>query len=104
MDKDWTPKRNSRFDRFWFCIEDPFELSHNLGRVADRDSLFTLRGEFMRAAKVLEEKGDLAAVCEQFEPPPPAAVVAPANGASTPAGAGSYTLEPAPLHVVLPQI
>lgn len=35
--KDWTPRRNSRHDRYWWCIEDPFELTHNLGRVADRD-------------------------------------------------------------------
>lgn len=36
-DKEWTTKHNTRRDRFWWCIEDPFELSHNLGRVADRD-------------------------------------------------------------------
>ena len=55
VEKEWTTKHNTRKDRFWWCIEDPFELTHNLGRVADRDSLFCMRGEFMRAAKLLDK-------------------------------------------------
>jgi DNA polymerase sigma len=54
-EKEWTPKSNSRRDRYWWCIEDPFEASHNLGRVADKDSLYTMRGEFIRAYKALLE-------------------------------------------------
>ena len=32
-EKEWTSKNNSRTDRFWWCIEDPFELDHDLGSV-----------------------------------------------------------------------
>ncbi|KAF9554817.1 hypothetical protein BGW38_009288, partial [Lunasporangiospora selenospora] len=45
-------------NRYLFCIEDPFELDHNVGRPVDRYSLFTIRGEFMRAAKILSRNGD----------------------------------------------
>ena len=71
---------------FW-CIEDPFEVTHNLGRVADKDrsdclssfavlletkcvlcSLFTMRGEFMRASKMLMQGQSFMSVCERFAP------------------------------------
>lgn len=72
-DKEWTAKQNSRRDRYWWCIEDPFELTHNLGRVADRDSLYTMRGEFIRAYKLLNRGGHqshqaLVKACDKFEP------------------------------------
>ena len=65
VDKEWTASSNTRRDRFWLCIEDPFELSHNLGRVADRDSLYTMRGEFMRAFRAMKD-GNLDSACEKF--------------------------------------
>lgn len=65
-EKEWT--RNTKTDRYFWCIEDPFETTHNLGRVADRDSLFTMRGEFMRASKMLTDHKSFAAVCERFNP------------------------------------
>ncbi|KAK9729517.1 hypothetical protein K7432_000202 [Basidiobolus ranarum] len=40
-------------DRYWVCIEDPFEITHNLGRPVSKNSLYTIRGEFMRAANIL---------------------------------------------------
>lgn len=39
--------------RTLFCIEDPFEVTHNLGRMVGRDALHTIRGEFMRAWRIL---------------------------------------------------
>jgi hypothetical protein len=36
--KEWTLKQNTRHNRYWLCIEDPFETTHNLGRVADRNT------------------------------------------------------------------
>jgi hypothetical protein len=53
-----------RTQRYWVCIEDPFEVSHNLGRpvgtfpcrifvIVGRDSLYFIRGEFLQAASVL---------------------------------------------------
>jgi len=78
-DKEWTASSNTRRDRFWLCIEDPFELSHNLGRVADRDSLYTMRGEFMRAVRAIKD-GNIAAACDEF--------VEPAGGGGVGGGGG----------------
>ncbi|KAK9147643.1 hypothetical protein Scep_006400 [Stephania cephalantha] len=51
-EKDWT-RRVGR-DRHLICIEDPFELSHDLGRVVDKHSIRVLREEFERAANILQ--------------------------------------------------
>lgn len=37
------------------CIEDPFELSHDLGRTVDRQTSGVLRKEFLRAATLLRD-------------------------------------------------
>ena len=36
------------------CIEDPFEISHDLGRVVDKYSIKVLREEFERAAEIMQ--------------------------------------------------
>lgn len=50
--KDWTRRIGN--DRHLICIEDPFELSHDLGRVVDKYSIRVLREEFERAAEILQ--------------------------------------------------
>ncbi|KAL6601815.1 hypothetical protein U3516DRAFT_471181, partial [Neocallimastix sp. 'constans'] len=62
-EKKWTRehqfeinKSNSVKDRYWFCVEDPFEITHNLGRPVDRKSLFRIRGEFLKAVKIINNK------------------------------------------------
>jgi DNA polymerase sigma len=52
-DKDWT-KRVGR-DRHLLCVEDPFLLSHDLGRTVDRQSKDVMRKEFFRAATILRD-------------------------------------------------
>lgn len=37
------------------CIEDPFELSHDLGRTVDRQTRAVLHKEFTRAATLLRD-------------------------------------------------
>ncbi|PIA49787.1 hypothetical protein AQUCO_01300489v1 [Aquilegia coerulea] len=49
--KDWTRRIGN--DRHLICIEDPFEISHDLGRVVDKYSIKTLREEFERAANIM---------------------------------------------------
>eukprot|EP00245_Coleochaete_scutata_P003226 TRINITY_DN14662_c0_g2_i3.p1 TRINITY_DN14662_c0_g2~~TRINITY_DN14662_c0_g2_i3.p1 ORF type:complete len:1149 (-),score=216.24 TRINITY_DN14662_c0_g2_i3:878-4324(-) len=44
--KDWTRRVGN--ERHLICIEDPFEVSHDLGRVVDRNSIRILRDEFHR--------------------------------------------------------
>ncbi|KAK6920225.1 PAP/25A-associated [Dillenia turbinata] len=40
--------------RHLICIEDPFDTSHNLGRVVDGNSIRVLREEFERAAHIMQ--------------------------------------------------
>lgn len=40
------------------CIEDPFELSHDLGRTVDRQTRAVLHKEFTRAATLLRDADD----------------------------------------------
>ncbi|KZV57619.1 hypothetical protein F511_03079 [Dorcoceras hygrometricum] len=50
--KDWTRRVGN--DRHLICIEDPFEVSHDLGRVVDKYSIRVLREEFERAAHIMQ--------------------------------------------------
>ncbi|XP_038972328.1 UTP:RNA uridylyltransferase 1 isoform X2 [Phoenix dactylifera] len=50
--KDWTRRIGN--DRHLICIEDPFETSHDLGRIVDKHSIKILREEFERAADILQ--------------------------------------------------
>jgi len=52
-DKEWT-KRVGR-DRHLLCVEDPFLLSHDLGRTVDRQSKDVMRKEFFRAATIMRD-------------------------------------------------
>ena len=40
------------------CIEDPFELTHDLGRTVDRQTRAVLHKEFTRAATLLRDADD----------------------------------------------
>ena len=40
------------------CIEDPFEVSHDLGRTVDRQTRAVLHKEFTRAATLLRDAED----------------------------------------------
>ncbi|RRT52557.1 hypothetical protein B296_00007176 [Ensete ventricosum] len=62
--KDWTRRVGN--DRHLLCIEDPFDTSHDLGRVVDRRSIKILREEFERAAHILQYDPNLCVTL--FEP------------------------------------
>lgn len=53
-EKDWTRRIGN--DRHLICIEDPFEVSHDLGRVVDKRSIRVLREEFERAAGIMQHE------------------------------------------------
>lgn len=55
-EKDWTRRKGN--DRHLICIEDPFEISHDLGRVVDKFSIKVLREEFERAAYIMQYDPD----------------------------------------------
>jgi hypothetical protein len=56
QEKRWTTRVGN--DRHLVCIEDPFEVSHDLGRVVDRQTIRILREEMERAAVVLQHDDD----------------------------------------------
>ncbi|KVH91189.1 UTP:RNA uridylyltransferase 1 [Cynara cardunculus var. scolymus] len=62
--KDWTRRIGN--DRHLICIEDPFEVSHDLGRVVDKRSIRVLREEFERAAEIMQH--DPNPCVKLFEP------------------------------------
>ncbi|OLL26113.1 Poly(A) RNA polymerase protein cid1 [Neolecta irregularis DAH-3] len=62
-DKGWTHAvhhqglyDNTIKDRYILAIEDPFEITHNVGRTVTQSALYELRGEFMRAARIFSTK------------------------------------------------
>ena len=65
-EKDWTMRHGS--ERHLVCIEDPFELSHDLGRTIDKISVVPLRREIERAARILASEMDpLPLLFQQIE-------------------------------------
>ena len=60
-----------------FCIEDPFEHAHDLGRTVGPDGAHLLRREFQRADAVFAGAADVVHdLFERFEPPEPLSPVA----------------------------
>ena len=56
FEKEWTKRVGN--ERHLICIEDPFQLAHDLGRVVDRNSIAVLRDEFLAAARILQDNGN----------------------------------------------
>ncbi|KAI0339057.1 hypothetical protein BDW22DRAFT_1431972 [Trametopsis cervina] len=70
--KGWhnDPDKGTARERNRLCIEDPFETDFNVSRCVTRDGLYTIRGEFMRASKILAARPEravvaLAQLCEE---------------------------------------
>ncbi|KAL1720359.1 hypothetical protein EV715DRAFT_250393 [Schizophyllum commune] len=60
---DLSPGRvNDARERNRLCIEDPFETDFNVARCVTKDGLYTIRGEFMRASRILQVRPDRAIV------------------------------------------
>ncbi|KAF4611541.1 hypothetical protein D9613_003833 [Agrocybe pediades] len=64
------PRYNDARERNRLCIEDPFETDYNVARCVTKDGLYTIRGEFMRAARILAARPEravvaLAELCEE---------------------------------------
>ncbi|KNZ75556.1 Poly(A) RNA polymerase protein cid1 [Termitomyces sp. J132] len=67
---DVCGRYNDARERNRFCIEDPFETDYNVARCVTKDGLYTIRGEFMRASRVLATRPEraitaLAELCEE---------------------------------------
>ncbi|KDN37926.1 hypothetical protein K437DRAFT_31654 [Tilletiaria anomala UBC 951] len=54
------------------CIEDPFQVGYNVSRPVTKDGLYTIRGEFIRASKILSNRNQrastlIAELCKERE-------------------------------------
>ncbi len=84
-DKDWT--RRIGTERHLICIEDPFDLSHNLVRTIDRGACQILRREFERATSIwASEQDPLPRLLEPFRTVSQQAAAAQAQQQQVPAG------------------
>lgn len=54
-------------DYFLFTIEDPFEITHNLGRVMDRENFKVIKYEFRRAYRLICNGEELKVLCKQYD-------------------------------------
>jgi DNA polymerase sigma len=68
--RDMYIKRKLRMvEQHHFCIEDPFEVSHDLGRTVDAETLEVVRHEFVRAYDILVSTGSLEHALAKWEGP-----------------------------------
>ncbi|KAH7100474.1 hypothetical protein BKA62DRAFT_800574 [Auriculariales sp. MPI-PUGE-AT-0066] len=112
--KGWTADLSSRRDGNRVCIEDPFETEYNVGRCVTQEGLFLIRGEFMRASRILGVRHDnaliaIAQLCAERDettgissspslpPAPPYGVGARPAGANVDAARALSPL-PVPIH------
>jgi len=63
--KKWTQSKPKL--SILLTIEDPFEVTHNLGRSVDAQGLKAIRAEFERAYTLLAKSGNLWQVLEKYE-------------------------------------
>ncbi|PPQ73812.1 hypothetical protein CVT26_012153 [Gymnopilus dilepis] len=107
--KGWqSESSNGRYadsrERNRLCIEDPFETDYNVARCVTKDGLYTIRGEFMRAARILATRPEraivaLAELCEERKDEelvvaPPYNSRPPTLPPQTPYTVGSQTMRP----------
>ncbi|KAG1744657.1 uncharacterized protein EDB91DRAFT_1246772 [Suillus paluster] len=107
--KGWQNEASSRYndsrERNRFCIEDPFEIDFNVARCVTKEGLYQIRGEFMRASRILAMRPRalvaLAQLCEEkTEDPqttsPPSVFVPPRLSfpPQTPYTVGSNSMRP----------
>lgn len=62
-EKGWDSKFSR--DNMLFTIEDPFETTHNLGRLVDKEGLHMIMSECRRACILLRNEGSFVAVCKE---------------------------------------
>ncbi|CAK5271035.1 unnamed protein product [Mycena citricolor] len=57
-----TSRYHDSRERNRLCIEDPFESDFNVGRCVSKDGIYTIRGEFMRASRILAGRPERAVI------------------------------------------
>lgn len=60
------PRRPRLASKHLFCIEDPFDIDHDLSRGMEKAAVTVIRQEMMRAYEIIAETGDFEAACEEY--------------------------------------
>lgn len=60
------PRRPRLESKHLFCIEDPFDIDHDLSRGMEKGAVTVIRQEMMRAYELLAETGDFETACEEW--------------------------------------
>ncbi|CAN8063483.1 unnamed protein product [Agarophyton chilense] len=63
------PRKPRLESKHLFCIEDPFDIDHDLSRGMEKAAVVVIRQEMMRAYEILAESGDFELACEEFRGP-----------------------------------
>ena len=64
-EKEWAG--SGKRDKHLLSIEDPFEVSHDLGRVCDGNALYEIRGETIRGTKMMMEGKSMQSIMTKYE-------------------------------------
>lgn len=64
QEKDWAKSEGK--DKCFLTIEDPFEITHNLGRSVDRQSVKVIRWELENACQLLSKGASYERVCKAW--------------------------------------
>ena len=64
-EREWAG--SGKRDKHLLSIEDPFEVSHDLGRVCDGSALFEIRGEMLRGTKMMMEGKTVQSIVAKYE-------------------------------------
>lgn len=60
------PRRPRLASKHLFCIEDPFDIDHDLSRGMEKAAVTVIRQEMMRAYEIIAETGDFESACEEY--------------------------------------
>lgn len=60
------PRKPRLESKHLFCIEDPFDIDHDLSRGMERGAVVVIREEMMRAYEMIAETGDFETACEEW--------------------------------------
>lgn len=60
------PRRPRLESKHLFCIEDPFDIDHDLSRGMEKSAVTVIRQEMMRAYEMMAETGDFEVACEEW--------------------------------------
>jgi len=69
-EKRWTLKDGDFQTHYFFAIEDPFEITHNLARNSELNEIIGIRKEFGRAYTMTTSGKPLGMICKIYNANP----------------------------------